>query len=749
VLTVTARTTLAEGTDALDLRLLVPAGAAWAAALVATTAPGRVTTVLGVLVVVAVAVAVRHCSAPRAWLALGSAVLALAVLAIGGLQKSQLARDPLSGLADATTTVQIHGVVVSDPRVRSGRFADYAMLHLRVEQVAGRGNAHRVRARVLVLGDPGWREVPLGTRVAFRGIATPADDSELAGVIRARGSPQVLEEADVWWRAAAAVRSALRASVAHRPADQRALVPALVVGDDAGMAPDLEDDFRTTGLTHLTAVSGTNLTLLVGFLIVGGRWLGVRGRGVYALALIGIGGFLLLARTEPSVVRAAAMGSVALIGLGSNGRSRGTRALGAAVIALLLLDPDMSRSVGFVLSVLATGGILLLGPACRDALNGWLPRWLAEAIAIPLAAQLACTPVVAAISGQVSLVAVAANLAVAPVVGPVTVLGLLGGLAGMIWAPAGALFGTLAAICAGWIVRVAEIGARLPGAAVTWDSGAWSVGALTLLCLLMAGFAPTVLRRRRAALAFGLLSALVLFARPPSPGWPPDDWVLIACDVGQGDALVLNAGHGRGVLVDAGPDPAAVDRCLGRAGIRSVPRILLTHDHADHVDGLPGVIEGRTSGSVQRAYGPPERLGDLTWQPVWPADPRALLGLEGSAANNASVVWLVEKRGVRILLTGDIEPAAQARLARLLPGLQVDVLKVPHHGSRYQDLDFLTSLGAGVAVVSVGADNDYGHPAPQTLAALEATGARVLRTDLEGDVAIIPEEGAISVLTSR
>ena len=112
MLTVTARTTLAEGTDALDLRLLVPAGAAWAAALVATTAPGRVTTVLGVLVVVAVAVAVRHCSAPRAWLALGSAVRALAVLAIGGLQKSQLARDPLSGLADATTTGQIHGGVV-------------------------------------------------------------------------------------------------------------------------------------------------------------------------------------------------------------------------------------------------------------------------------------------------------------------------------------------------------------------------------------------------------------------------------------------------------------------------------------------------------------------------------------------------------------------------------------------------------------------------------------------------------------
>ena len=224
---------------------------------------------------------------------------------------------------------------------------------------------------------------------------------------------------DLWWRAAEAVRASLRASVAHRPDDQRALVPALVVGDDSDLDPRLAEDFRATGMTHLLAVSGTNLTLVVGFLLVLGRWCGVRGRGHYVVGALGIVGFVLLARTEPSVVRAAAMGAV---GAGRDGRrrppARAPGRSGVAVVVLLLLDPGLALTVGFALSAVATAGILLVAPGLRDALARWLPRWVAEAVAVPLAAQLACTPLVAAISGQVSLVAVAANLAAAPAVGP-------------------------------------------------------------------------------------------------------------------------------------------------------------------------------------------------------------------------------------------------------------------------------------------------------------------------------------------
>jgi competence protein ComEC len=268
---------------------------------------------------------------------------------------------------------------------------------------------------------------------------------------------------------------------------------------------------------------------------------------------------------------------------------------------------------------------------------------------------------------------------------------------------------------------------------------------------------------------------LSLVVRPPSLGWPPDGWVVAACDVGQGDALALRVGPGSAVVVDAGPDPTAVDQCLDRLDVTHVPLLLLTHFHADHVDGLPGVLEGREVDAVEvsrvaepadgaagvsatvadrglvphvAAYDGARRVGPLTLHVLWP--PPGLVdqpGEESSSANDASVVLLAEVAGVRLLLTGDVEPPAQAALARTWPDLEVDVLKVPHHGSRHQDLDFLLGLGARVALVSAGEDNTYGHPAPETLQALAAGGLRVLRTDVDGDLAVVVSGGDLTAVT--
>jgi competence protein ComEC len=148
-------------------------------------------------------------------------------------------------------------------------------------------------------------------------------------------------------------------------------------------------------------------------------------------------------------------------------------------------------------------------------------------------------------------------------------------------------------------------------------------------------------------------------------------------------------------------------------------------------------------------YAVGRRIGDLTLEPVWPLPGSPTVGPgDGSTANNASVVLLASIRGVSFLLAGDVEPEGQSTLATMLSGLHVDVLKVPHHGSRYQDLTFLRSLGARLALVSVGADNDYGHPAPGTVSALAATGARVLRTDRDGSIAVVERDGRLSAVTS-
>ncbi|HEU5038692.1 MAG TPA: ComEC/Rec2 family competence protein [Nocardioides sp.] len=742
-----------------DLRMLLLGGAAWAGALC-----GRW---LGWWALLAVAGVV----AARWWRTAGAVALVLAAVAgVTVIRADGVASGPVARLAADGATVRLTGTVTSDPRRTAGRYGDLTITRVEVRRVSGRGATYATRAPVLVLGDSRWSTVPLGSTVAASGRLSPADGDDLAAVLGARGPPEVTADPDAWWDAAAAVRSSIRDAVAHRPAAQRALVPALVDGDDAEVDTGLADDFRTTGLTHLLAVSGTNLTLVVGCLLLLARWCGVRGRWLYVVGAAGIVGFVLLARTEPSVLRAAVMGTVALFAMGTDGRRRGARTLGVAVLALLLVQPGLAVSPGFALSVLATAGILLLAPGWRDALARWLPRWVAEAVAIPAAAQLACTPVVAALSGQVSLVAVVANLAAAPAVGPATVLGLAGGLAGLVWDPLGRLMGTGAGWCVAWIVVVATRGADLPTAAVGWGTGAAALALLTVLVVVVVLVGPALLRRPSTGLASCAVLVLALLVRLPTPGWPPEGWVLVACDVGQGDALVLNAGPHTAVVVDAGPDAGAVDACLDELEVTAVPLLVLTHFHADHVDGIAGVLDGRAVGTVETTrlqdppdgvatvravadpvaapYGTVQRVGAVTLQALWPPPDSPTVGPgDGSTANESSVVLLAEVGGVRILLTGDVEPEGQAALARAYPGLRVDVLKVPHHGSRYQDEDWLLSLGARIAITSVGADNDYGHPAAGTLEPLAAAGTRVLRTDRDGAVAVVEDGDGLSVGT--
>lgn len=750
-----------------DLRALALGVGAWVGALLVLVLPGRAAVAAVCLIVALLAAGVRAKRWSAGWL--GPLAALVAVAGVAALQQALVTTSPVASLAEEGAVATLRLELTSDVRVVAGQFGDLVVAQADVSRVEGRGSAWSLDVPVVLMANAEWPRLPLGTSFETTARLVPGDD-EVAALVRPTGDPRAVAGPDLWWDAAAAVRRSVRAAVAGRDADARELVPALVVGDDGGLDPGLADDFRTTGLTHLLAVSGTNLTLVVGFVLIVGRWLGVRGRWLHALAAAGIVGFVITARAEPSVVRAAAMGTVALVGMGRNGRSRGTRGLGVAVLGLLLLWPRLAVTAGFALSALATAGILLLAPVWRDALMRWTPRWVAEAVSVPLAAQVACTPVVAALSGQVSLVAVAANLLAAPAVAPATVLGLTGGLTGLASAPIGVVVAAPAAWSAQWIIAVARWGADVPTAAVDWGAGPVPLTVLTLVCLAAVPLAPRVLRRPGSALACTGLLVVAMLVRPPSPGWPPDGWVLAACDVGQGDGLVLRAGPHAAVVVDAGPDPTLMDACLDRLEVESVPLLVLTHFHADHVDGVAGVLDGREVGSIEGTgllepsdgvrtveevaghdpglapYGVARTIGEVTIQSVWPR-PGAAAGDSGeSAPNNASVVLVAEVGGVRILLTGDVEPSAQGALARDLAGLQVDVLKVPHHGSRHQDLDWLTSLGARLALVSVGAGNDYGHPAPDLLTALTAAGMRVWRTDLAGDVVVVVREGEVGVV---
>ena len=653
----------------------------------------------------------------RSHVVFGAAVACAAAVVVGVALRSLVthsgAAEALAG-DRAVATVEL--VVTGDPRPlppRAGGFTppvDEVVVQARLEQVEARGHRWRTRVPVVVLAPAdAWSTLLPSQHVRADVRMAPArPDDAAAALLVARGPPTEVGPPSRLQRIAGVLRTGLRGAVAGLPAAERGLLPGLVVGDTTAMPADVVADFRTSGLTHLVAVSGANVAIVLAAALLAARWGGLRARAVPAAGLLAVLGFLLLARPEPSVLRATVCGVVAVVALSRGGRAAGLPALCAAVVVLLLVDPWLGRSYGFALSVLATAGLLVLAPSWRAGLARHLPPVLADAVAVPAAAQVACAPVIAMLAGNVSLVSVPANLLVAPAVAPATVLGVLVALVAPVAPPLAQLLAWVAWAPTAWIVAVARTSARVPGATLPWSEGV--PGALLLLALLvLAWLVAPGLRRRKGHLAV-LAALLLLLASPlgPRTPWPPAAVRAVVCDVGQGDAVVVPTLPGHALLVDAGPDPAAVDRCLSDLGVRALDAVVLTHFHADHVEGLPGALHGRSVGElvvgplddppdeaervrawaseagvpVRRvAVGEQRQVDGVTWQVLWPA--RVIRG-DGSVPNNASIVLVVDTGGVRLLLTGDIEAAAQAALLPALAGLDppVDVLKVPHHGSR-------------------------------------------------------------------
>ncbi|UCM91742.1 ComEC/Rec2 family competence protein [Streptomyces marincola] len=786
-----------------DLRLVLPAAAAWAAAAVALTAPGR-SVVLGTVCCLTAAggalwwAAAHGRSRPLAVAVAAALLCGAAGGTVAGLHGAAARAGPLPGLTGERVRVEVR--VTGDPtrpRERPGTAGQArrpVLLPAEVTRLrSADGGERALTDRVLLVvhaeRPDAWLSLLPSARldVAARVVPPmPGRTWELAAVLRVResGPPRVTQEPDARHRFAGRLRAGLREAASGLPGDAATLLPALVIGDDSRVPADLHEAVEASGLTHLVAVSGSQVAIVLGVLL--GRQgtaslaerrglaarLGIPLRPTAVLGGVLVAAFVLVCRPDPSVLRAAACAGIALLALATGRRRTLLPALAAGVLLLVLYRPELARSFGFLLSVLATGALLILAQPWADALRRRrVPAWLAEALAAALAAHIVCAPVVTVFAASTSLVAVPCNLLAGPAVAPVIVLGWAAmALAPLAPGPAEALVG-LAGWPVRWIAAVARTGAALPGAESSWPGGWWGAALLagaTLVCV------PVVRRipgRPWVAAACALLILLAVLRPPPLTrlltGWPPPGWRVVACDVGQGDALVLAAGPGRAVVIDAGPEPGAVDRCLHGLGVRHVPLLVLTHFHADHVGGLPGVLRGRAVDAVrtsgvrepveQAAFvtrvtdeagipvrvavpGERYRVGEgLSWEVLWPPEDARTGGL---GANDSSVTLLVRVGGLTVFLPGDLEPLAQQRLLARHPGLpRVDVLKVAHHGSAAQHPPLLARLRPRIALISCGEDNRYGHPAPRTLAALSSVGAAVLRTDTHGPLAVTETPG--------
>ena len=602
-----------------------------------------------------------------------------------------------------------------------------------------------------------------GQTISGRAVLVKSKEARVAALVLFHGEIKIETTASRWARSLGALRVGLRD--ASGDGDSGALIPGMVLGDTSKQTAEFKLAMKRSGLTHLVAVSGANFAIVSGFVL----WLMqfiFRNRkyriGATALSLIF---FIALVRPSPSVLRAAAMAAVVLFAMSHRRAADSLPALGFAMAAVVIADPWQARDAGFALSVLATGGLLLAAPKIIALLQRFLPKKLAESLAPPIAAVLFCAPVLVALSGFLSPMSIIANLLAAPAVAPITVLGFIA-----------ALIHPFLPGIAGVLILIIRVPAAFIGFVAKW-SASFSVlelgkGASGFLAIVVIAFCiwtfRTFFRKHRKAIAILLVALLV------TGNWatrfPGIDWQVGNCDIGQGDAMVINLGKHRGVVVDVGPDPQLIDRCLKQFGITQVSILILTHFHADHVEGLPGLLKGRSVGQVwvspqidpafesdrvQRwlkvipqipvtagftAQIQGER-GAINLQAIWPK-----LGAQDTP-NNSSIVMKINSADFSLLAAGDIEPMAQSQLVQQLS--QVDLYKVAHHGSRFQDLNFMRVLSPRISIISVGKGNTYGHPAPQTIAALSRIGSTVYRTDLDGALAINARRHQVKVRKSH
>ncbi|WP_179873628.1 ComEC/Rec2 family competence protein [Microcella indica] len=774
-----------------DARLAVPVLLGWVVVMVVIGLPwagavGFGVATAGVLGALGVVVLVRRgrsrAGAPAGLRAASLVVPALLVIAALGAAVGVAAgsREP-APVRDALVSGERLEVVVVLEQTIAGAVAGEvgggagwrgASVDGRLDRVTDRdGATYAVSVPVRLLGVEAQGRWPLGLRLegAVRLIPVEPGDDRVA-LARVLGELQPVRGAPPLLGATDALRERFLDLMKSFAGDGAALLPGLAIGDTSAVSDELDAAMKRSALSHLTAVSGANCAIVVGLVLGVGALLRWPRPVRIGVALAALGGFVLLVTPEPSVVRAAVMAAVVLLALASGRPAQGLPVLAVAVFGILVLDPWIARSYGFVLSVLATAALLVLAGPLAERLRAVMPAGLALWVAVPLAAQLVCQPVLILLAPEVPLTGVLANVLAAPAAPVATILGMIACLLAPLVPPLATVVAAVAWLPSAWIAGIATVASSPPGAVLPWPEG--GLGALLLAVLTAVGLLAlgvparlgSVRLRRHLALSGAVLLVVVAGSTAGAHALAilqrPADWRVAQCDVGQGDALLVRHG-GQVALIDTGRDAALLQRCLDTLGIQRLDLLVLTHFDDDHV-GAVEVVHGRADRVLVGPVGRPDdeavvegllaagatvhevaagevgALGGYTWRVLAPPDHR---GVE--PGNDASIVleWRPGPQcaGCPSLLTlGDVGAAGQrALLGAVHP---VDAITVAHHGAADQEPELYARASPALALIGVGADNGYGHPTPEALDAVAGAGALTARSDLHGLVLLAPGE---------
>ncbi len=629
--------------------------------------------------------------------------------------------------------------------------------------------------------------------LARQGVHSMVEYAQITVLSQGHGDP--------FHRAIYALKAHLQQTIARLfPEPSASLLTGILLGIETGIPDDLVEDFNATSTTHIIAISGFNIAIVGGAIgSLTRRYLGIYRAAVVSILAIAV--YTILVGADAAVVRAAIMGSLSLIAIIAGRQTFALASLAAAALLMTLWNPLLLWDVGFQLSFAATLGLVLLVRPWKEHVQAGLSHWiteeratavvrlLSEPLFVTLAAQLAVWPITLYHFRRFSLVSPLTNFLIIPAQPAVMMVGGVATILGAFHPLLGQPVAWVAWLFLHYTIEVVELTARVPLASV--DLGGFSAGAMWLYYGLFGVAAAAahagrggrreiwtrLTQRVSTKLLIGGLAALVVLAWIAAFQMPDGRLHVYILDVGQGDAIFIQCPNGQQILVDGGPEPSVL---LSRLGERmpfwdhNLDLVVLTHPEVDHAGGLVEVLERYDVGLVMDSgeecasatceawrtliedKGLPYRkaeegmqitLGeDLLLDVVHP--PAELMTGTTSDINNNSVVLRLEYGRFSALLTGDVQWEAEELLLASGQVLHSLVLKVPHHGADTSlTVPFLEAVAPEVAIVSVGADNSFGHPAMVTLEKLEEI--PTYRTDQHGNVGLVSDGQRYWLATER
>jgi len=558
-----------------------------------------------------------------------------------------------------------------------------------------------------------------------------------------------------------------------------AAIFAMLFGGYGGIRPELLEAFTTTGIVHILSVSGSHITLLaatVGWL---GKFLRLR-RSITALFVIAlILAYGVMAGGVPPVIRSAIMGILSFVAFFLEREKDTRRILSIIGLVMLMLQPELLFDVSFQLSFAATAGLLYLSPVLCAKMKR-IPEWLAANFAITIGAQLAVLPFLAWYFNRVSVSALLANVIAVPLVEYIIIVGLAASLIGLLLPFLQHIMFVLASLTLGIVYEITSVLSCLPGSAVYLPSFSFIVGGVYYggLAFLLQPEAEkhikVLLQYKKQLGAAGIVLAAVLFLYCQRTQLLQVHFI----DVGQGDASLIITPHGTAVMIDTGGTREGAFDIGSRVdvpyiwhySVQQLDTIFLTHAHEDHAAGAAGIMKkmkvkhviiGREnreeyaksmqlSAETEPVYsfvpataGQRFIIDDVCFEVLYAADP-----VKSGTGNETSNVIRVSYGRASFIFTGDLTAEAEKKMLQEGIPLKSSVLKVAHHGSNTSNTaDFLQAVQPIWTVISVGADNSFGHPNKAVLERLAAQKTKVLRTDEKGAVVFATDGKSIHVRT--